>query len=199
MAKIDNYYVLAETETPDFSNEIPSQPVEKGVNVSDHVQRKPRSLSVSGFVAGPTSDKTLDFLKSASDRGKIVWFTGRTTMQGVITALSTTHDKSVGNGFAFSLTIVEIQIATSTPAAKLDPPTRAQAAPIINSGIKKKKESKPKKAAKEKKASSKKKKEKKAKKPKTKSEKKKAKSQKKKKEKETVKKVKFKAGSKWNK
>ncbi|MEJ8306666.1 phage baseplate protein [Saccharibacillus sacchari] len=198
MAKIDNFYVLVESENPSFENEVPSQPVEKGVNVSDHVQRKPRLLAISGFVAGPTSDKTLAFLKSASDRGKIVWFTGRTTMQGVITGFSTTHDSNVGNGFGFSLTIVEIQIATSTPAEKLDPPTRAQAAPIINSGVKKKKESKPKKAEKTKK-DSKKKNGKKESKPKTKSQKKKDKAEKKTKEKETVKKVKFKAGSKWNK
>lgn len=198
MAKIDNYYLLVETETPTFENEITSQPIEKGINVSDHVQRKARTLAISGFVVGPNAAKTLEFLKLSSDRGKIVFYTGRATMQGMITGLTTTHDSVVGNGYAFSLTIIEVQIATSTTSEKLDPPTRAQAAPIINSGVKKKKESKPKKAAKKKKKKESSKKESGTTK-KTKSETKKAKTNKKKKEKETVKKVKFKAGSKWAK
>ncbi|WP_196426464.1 phage baseplate protein [Paenibacillus campinasensis] len=136
MAKIDDHYILVESENPTFENEITSQPVEKGVDVSDHVQRKPRTLNLTGFVAGPDASKTREYLKNASDKGRVVWYSGRNTMQGVITGLNTTHDSTVGDGFAFAFTIQEIRVAAPNPAEKLDPPTRAQAAPIINAGVK---------------------------------------------------------------
>ncbi|MBW7452437.1 phage baseplate protein [Paenibacillus sepulcri] len=176
MAKLDGYYILVESEDPAYDNEVTKQPVEKGVNLTDHVQRAPRSMPLSGVVAGPDAAKTKDYLTRSSDSGRIVKYVGRNSFTGLITGLTTSHDNTVADGFNFSFTLIEVQIATSTPVSQLPAPMKSQAAPVISSGTKQ---------------------------PKTKDDKKKktsstsGKAAPKKKEKPEVKKVQFKKGSKW--
>jgi len=178
MATINGLYILIETEDPNYANEVTEQPVEKGVSISDHVQRLGRSMAVSGYVVGPNASKIRADLINLSDKGKLVHYVGRNSFVGVITELTTSHTYQVANGYAVSFTLKEIRVAETSAAGKLPAPIRSQAAPIINSGTKKKKT----------KADSKKKKKSSS------TKKSKAKS---KKEKEKTQKVKFKPGSKW--
>ncbi|UVI28164.1 phage baseplate protein [Paenibacillus spongiae] len=173
MATLDGHYLLAETETPNFAVDITEQPVEKGINITDHVQRKARTVGISGFVVGPDAGKVLSYLRNSSDTGRIIKYVGRTAITGLIKDLTTSHTYSVADGYSISFTIIEVRIASPSPAAKLPAPIRSQSAPIINSGTKKSKSKKGK------------------------GEKKEKKGKKEKKEKEKTQKVKFKSGSKW--
>ncbi|GAB6990852.1 phage baseplate protein [Paenibacillus pini] len=136
MAKIDGYYILAEKEDSVLDVDITQQPVEKGIDVSDHVQRKARTLSISGVVSGDKAAETHQFLIESQDNGKIVNYVGRTTMKGLLSDLSTSRDYRTANGFTYSLTITEILIANSSFVSKLPLPVKAQAAKIVNSGVK---------------------------------------------------------------
>lgn len=137
MAKLDGYYILVESEDPSFPNEVTDQPVEKGVPLSDHVQRQPRSIALSGVIVGADAIKIRDYLIVASDNGKLVKFVGRNAFSGVITGLATSHSHKVANGYAFSFTLREIRIAETSAAGKLPALVKSQAAPIINAGTKK--------------------------------------------------------------
>lgn len=176
MALIDGKYITVQSESPDFPVTATEQPVEKGINLVDHVQAQARTLSLSGVISGPNAAKTRAYLITAKDKGQIVKYVGRNAFTGIITGLSTPTDYTTADGMTFTMELREIRISTSSYVDTLPPPIKAQAAPIINSGTKQTKDKSSKSKTKDKSAS----------KAKTKT-----------KEKEKVEKVKFKASSKW--
>lgn len=184
MATVDGKYLLVEQESPTFDVDITTQPVEEDIDMTDHVQRKARTMGITGQVSGPGAASMLTYLKKVSDKGIIVKYIGRVAFMGVISGLATGHSYKIADGYTISFTITEVRIAKSSYVDKLPTPIKAQAIKIVNSGTKQTKSSK--KTKKTKTSSSK---------DKTKT-KTKAKS-KSKKTKEPVTKVKFKAGSPW--
>ncbi|MEK4520017.1 phage baseplate protein [Paenibacillus sp. FSL H8-0122] len=178
MALIDGKYITVQSESPDFPVTATEQPVEKGINLVDHVQAQARTISLSGIISGPDAAKTRAYLITAKDKGQIVKYVGRNAFTGIITGFSTPTDYTTANGMTFSLELREIRIAASSYVDTLPPPIKAQAAPIVNSGTKQTKD----KSSKDK--------------PKDKG---KGKDKDKDKNKDKVEKVKFKSGSKWNK
>lgn len=136
MALLDGIYMTVEAEDPAFPVVVTEQPVEDGVDLTDHVQRQVRTLPLSGVIVGPDAAQKREYLISASNTGRIVRYVGRNAFTGIITDLSTNHDHTVADGFRFSFTLREIRIAKATPISQLPAPIRSQAAPIVNSGIK---------------------------------------------------------------
>ncbi|OMF09555.1 hypothetical protein BK129_01485 [Paenibacillus amylolyticus] len=182
MAKIDGHYILVEQESPTFDVDITTQPVEKDIDMTDHVQRKARTMGITGVVAGSDASKILAYLKKASDSGQIVKYVGRMAFTGIISGLATGHTNQIANGYTISFTMTEVRIATASYSAKLPTPVKAQTVKIVNSGTKQTKDKSKKSKGKSSTSSTKPKKDK---------------DKKTKKEKEPVKKVKFKAGSPW--
>lgn len=142
MAKIDTYTITVETETPSYEVELPQQPVEAGIDLIDHVQRKARGLSLSGWIVGEDADKVRKYILNSMETGKKVSYQGRTTFSGLIGSFSTAHAVDIGNGFSFTMELKEARIAKSSYVGKLPAPIRAQAAPVASSGIKQKTKSK---------------------------------------------------------
>ncbi|MHA6481058.1 phage baseplate protein [Paenibacillus sp. strain BS8-2] len=136
MALLDGIYITVETEDPAFPVVVTEQPVEEGVDLTDHVQRQVRTLPLSGVIVGPDAAQIREYLVAASNTGKIVRYVGRNAFTGIITDLATNHDHTVANGFRFSFALREIRIARASPISQLPAPIRSQAAPIVNSGIK---------------------------------------------------------------
>lgn len=142
MATINGYYIMVEKESPDFPVTITQQPTDKGVDISDHVQKGLKTLSLSGSVTGEKSSRIRDFLKNAEAKGVIVKFVGRNSFVGLISSFSTDHEYRNAEGFDFSLTLVEAQIANSSYTDTLPLPVKAQVVKIVNSGTKQKKTTK---------------------------------------------------------
>jgi len=136
MATIDGYYITVESEQPAYDVDITEQPVESGVNTSDHVQAKAAAMSISGYVTGDDAARIKEYLISAQNAGRIVEYDGRNYFSGLLKGLSTTHDYKTANGFAFSASLVAVRIAKASYVESLPPPIRAQAAPVISSGRK---------------------------------------------------------------
>ncbi|MED1784234.1 hypothetical protein P4V43_20645 [Brevibacillus fortis] len=136
MATINGMYVLAESEDPKYDFDVTDQPVEDGIDTSDHVQRKPRAMDVSGYIVGDDAAQIREKLIALGDNGDIVKFMGRNLFTGVIQSLSTKHDYKVANGFSFSLSLKEIRFAKSSYVETLPTPIKAAVAPVISSGRK---------------------------------------------------------------
>lgn len=145
MATINGHYLLVEDESYDFSIDVTDQPVEKDIDVTDHVQRKPRVLSLTGVVV-ENAAKFEAFLKEASEKGTIVRYVGRTTFSGLITGFAPSRNYKNATGFAYSLTIKEIRVATTSYVNDLPLPVKAQTVKIVNSGTKQTKDKKKSKA-----------------------------------------------------
>ncbi|WP_223068479.1 phage baseplate protein [Paenibacillus caui] len=142
MATIDGRYILVEKEDLSYEVDLTQQPVERGIDITDHVQRKARSLSISGVVSGENAAEMHRFLAEAQDKGKIVSFIGRTAIRGLMSGLSTSRDYTVADGFTYSVTITEVQIAYSSYTGKLPAAVKTQTEGVASSGVKQTKGSK---------------------------------------------------------
>lgn len=141
MATINGHYIMVDNEGYNFSVDVTEQPVEKDIDVTDHVQRKPRELSLSGSVV-EDAEKIEAFLKEASEKGTLVQYVGRTAFTGLITGFSPSRTYKNATGFDFSLSIKEIRIATTSYVKDLPMPIKAQTVKIVNSGTKQTKDKK---------------------------------------------------------
>ncbi|MFF0831027.1 phage baseplate protein [Brevibacillus sp. NPDC003359] len=142
MAMINGMYVLVESEDPKFEVDVTDQPVEDGINVSDHVQRKPYTMDISGFIVGDDAAQIREKIKAIAANGELVEFQGRNLFSGLIVSFVTSHTNRVANGFAFSLSMKEIRTAKSSYVETLPMPIKAQVAPVVSAGRKQTKKKK---------------------------------------------------------
>ncbi|WP_079908277.1 phage baseplate protein [Paenibacillus sp. 32352] len=136
MATIDGRYVFVEQEDPSYEVDVTEQPVEDNVSLTDHVQRKARTMNISGMIVGDDAAEIKEYLIRVQDSGSIVEYDGRNYFVGLLTGFTTSHNYKVGNGFTFSASLKEVVIAESSYIEKLPTPIRASAAPVISSGRK---------------------------------------------------------------
>ncbi|ADE87497.1 hypothetical protein [Deep-sea thermophilic phage D6E] len=125
MAKLGKYNLFVISESPRFSVETTSYPVEKGIAFTDHVKPEPEELNVEVFLSGSSYQKTLDQLKNSMYKGEIMTYAGRFILRNVmIENISVNADKSAKNGVQVSLSLKQIRIATTTyTKLKTKPPT----------------------------------------------------------------------------
>jgi len=115
MAKINGIKIDVFKESLQNDVELPSHPVEKGINFTDHVERKPVVLSISGKLIRPdnTSLETLlGRLSTIETKGTLVVYEGRRIYHNLmIAAFSYDADSKIMNGFNFSMTLKEVRFA----------------------------------------------------------------------------------------
>ena len=132
MAKLGSYNLFVISESPQYSVQTTSYPVEKGIAFTDHVKPEPESLQIEVFLSGNGYDKLLESLKQSMYRGDIMTYSGRFIMRNVIIeSISSNADKSAKNGIQASITLKQIRVAT-TPYVKPNPQTK----PPTNGGKK---------------------------------------------------------------
>ncbi len=116
MATINGMYLFVESEDINFTMDITSNPTEQGIDLTDHAEREPIELSVSGMLLD--SERTTAYEQYTKLRNwqlacKQVKYVGRNIFTGVITDISKSNDYTVANGAPISLTLKEIRIANS--------------------------------------------------------------------------------------
>lgn len=115
MARINNLFVFVESEDLAHDVESSSHPVEQGVDITDHIQRTPPEISISGKIVSYGDTKASDVLaqlKKMQLGGSLINYIGRnscTNMQ--IQSFSTSHPNSVWGGCDFRMTLKEVRIA----------------------------------------------------------------------------------------
>ncbi|WP_171567652.1 LysM domain-containing protein [Brevibacillus sp. MCWH] len=118
MAKLGKYNLFVLNESPQYSVQTTSYPVEKGISLTDHVQPEPESLKIDVFLSGSNYQKTLDQLKNSMYKGEMMNYAGRFIMRNVVIEnISPSADASAKNGVMVSITLKQIRVAT-TPYAK---------------------------------------------------------------------------------
>ena len=116
IATIDGLYIFIEKEDINYKMNISENSVESGINLTDHAEREPLELSLSGMLLD--SEKSSAYEQYTKLRNwqlacKQVKFVGRNVFTGVITDISKSNDYTVGNGAKVSLTLKEIRIANT--------------------------------------------------------------------------------------
>ena len=115
MALINNIPIFVESEEVDSGVESTSHPVEKGVDITDHIKKNPVGLSLQGKIVDRGGMKAADILakiKQLKDSGSLITYVGRNAMGNMqIQGFSTSHPNTVWGGCEFSMTLKEVRIA----------------------------------------------------------------------------------------
>ncbi len=115
MAKLNGIDLHVERETLHNNVNVPQHPVEKGVKLSDHVERLPQSLSLTGKIlrnSGSQVNSVISDIMKLEKEGATVTYSGRKVYHNmVVVNFSYDADANIANGFNFNLTLQEIRIA----------------------------------------------------------------------------------------
>lgn len=122
-------------ETPGRSVKTTDHPIEGGENVTDHTERKPETMDISGIVVGPDAASKLQKLKEYMDESELLKYVYRNVKTDVIIKdFETTHDAEVSGGFKFEMTLKEMRVAQPSIIKLLDINTKSQVAEMANKG-----------------------------------------------------------------
>ena len=139
MAKINGIKIHVEKESLQNDVELPSHPVEKGINLTDHVERKPVVLSISGKLIRPdhtTLETLLGRLSTIETKGTLIVYEGRRIYHNLmISSFSYNADANIGNGYEFSMTLKEVRFAQPSYVS-LPKKTKAAVAGVSSVGRK---------------------------------------------------------------
>lgn len=115
MALLNNNYIFVIDESLSNDTESTSHPVEKGIDLTDHVQRKPYSLSISGRIVdhnGIKASEILANIKELQKSGSLITYQGRNYLRSMqIQSFNTSHPYTNWGGCDFDMTLKEIRIA----------------------------------------------------------------------------------------
>lgn len=101
--------VMDEGSTMDA--EVTEKPVEKGQDISDHMQVKPYTVELRGHAVNDAPNK-LQILRGYQKDAKLLKYVGRNIFENlVIESLSTEHPKQNGKGFDYSIKLRHVRIA----------------------------------------------------------------------------------------
>lgn len=129
--------IHVESEDASLDVEIPKHKVEKGIDIADHVEREPVIVKLSGLLVRPTADRVESLvtkLYDAEKTGRLVTYEGRRIYKNMLlSGLSIQATGSVSNGYRFSCTLTEVEIAQPSYVA---PTLQPQVKPETSSGRK---------------------------------------------------------------
>jgi len=116
MALLNGLYVHAISETIDHAYNKTNNPVEEGVDVTDHIERNLVKLKIDGEVIDTptlTASKMYSQLVIWANNGTLIEFRGRNVFDGVITSVSKVSDAEISNGAKITIDFEEMRIANS--------------------------------------------------------------------------------------
>ncbi|ALS27198.1 LysM domain-containing protein [Paenibacillus sp. 32O-W] len=135
MAKLGGHEIHVISENPIFEIDAPQYPVEKGIDLTDHVERRAVEMEITGKILGPKAASIRGQLVGAMNAGKLVNFTGRNAFkQALILSFSTEHDHEVANGYRFTAVIREVRIAEPSYPVLSNKATQSQAKSLTSAG-----------------------------------------------------------------
>lgn len=136
-SKINGLLVHVVNEDTDMDVAIPIHKVEKGINLSDHIERQPTVVKLSGLLVRPTPERVeslITQLQVIEESGKLVVYQGRRIYKNMLlSGLNFTADSNISNGYNFSCNLTEVRIAQSS---YVPPKIKAITAPVSQAGRK---------------------------------------------------------------
>lgn len=133
MALLNGLYIFVESETPKNEIETVAHPVETGINITDHVRKKPEEISLKGEIVGEGSPDVIGQIKQLGQKGAVITYVGVNYFKnGQIMDFETEHTADIWGGCSFTMTIREVRFAKSpydaSAAAATSKPGSAAAA-----------------------------------------------------------------------
>lgn len=122
MALLNNLYIHVVDEQHTCAIDSTSHPVEKGLDITDTIQARPKELSLSGKITDAGNMKATDVIKKIEKlmkKGSLIKYRGRrklTNMQ--IQSFNHSHPYTNSGGCDFDMVLKKVRIAKSAYKAK---------------------------------------------------------------------------------
>ena len=116
MALLNGLYVHAKSETIDNTYNKTNNPVEDGVDITDHIEKNLVRLQLQGeLIDTPTltAGKMYSQLVLWANEGTLIEFRGRNVFDGVITNINKISTAEISNGAEVTIDFEEMRVATS--------------------------------------------------------------------------------------
>lgn len=105
-------FTVVTSESITDSATVTDNPVEDGVNVSDHIKQEPSQLAISGIITGEYASEQFERIKNHKERGRLVGYIGRNRYRNMaIESVNKIYDKSNKEGFAFDVSLKEVRVS----------------------------------------------------------------------------------------
>ena len=102
MATLGGVLMHVTDESPSYSVDVLTHPVEKGEAITDHVKPNSTTFSISGIMTGDNVEAEKQRLINAMKIGRGLFYNGVNKMTNVlITSFQTDYSKDIKNGFSF--------------------------------------------------------------------------------------------------
>lgn len=136
MALLGGHEIHVISETPDYSVNITQYPVEDDIDLTDHVERLPTMMTITGKILGPDAANIREKLIEAMNNGTRLDYVGRNAFRrGLIASIQTEHDFEVANGYRFTILFQQVRVASPSYAPFLnDPIMLSQVKPTTSAG-----------------------------------------------------------------
>ena len=114
MAKLNNLYIFVKDEQLSFGVDVTEHTVESGIDISDHVRRRARTLSITGEFVGTKGAATLSQIQRLHEEGKYCLYVGCVNFpKCLITDFNISNTPNIWGGCEFSMTLKEIRTAST--------------------------------------------------------------------------------------
>lgn len=105
-----------------YRNQVTEHAIEDGEAIADHLQKLPRTLSITATIAGPDWEARYERLRELADGQTRGTYVGSTVWENVvIETFNPGHTVHVANGVRFSLTLKQVRVARVQTRAFIAP------------------------------------------------------------------------------
>lgn len=116
MANINGIRVFVKDEQFSHSAEVTKHKVEKGLPLTDNVQRNASTITIKGEIVGGNASNDINTFRGYMEDAVLIYYVGRNYTLGnyVITNFETSHPNTIWGGCSFSMTMQEVRFAKSS-------------------------------------------------------------------------------------
>ncbi len=115
MALLNNIYIHVTDETVNKTVESTTHPVEKGIEISSTIRRKPITLSLTGMIVDYGDIKARDILSNVlklQENGSLIDYRGRNVIRNLqIQSFNRSHPNTIHGGLSFTMELIERKFA----------------------------------------------------------------------------------------
>lgn len=118
MALINGMYIFVQDEKVNHEIESTNHPVEKGIDITDHIKLQPVTLSISGKIVnynGVKANEILSKILRLQKDGSLISYSGRNVISGLqIQNFQSSHPNTNMGGLDFDMQLKQIRVAQSS-------------------------------------------------------------------------------------
>lgn len=108
--------------------------LEDGEQITDHVKSDPITISINGVILDDTEQKVLK-LREYREKGEIIDYDYMTSLKMmVITSFNRDYSSEIKDGYAFTMTLKQIQVGKVAKTVNIPPDIARQMREVTNKG-----------------------------------------------------------------